>query len=78
MDYPKTVSREAKLKAEKERADKAERELQVAKNTLRDQFAMAAMTGFNREMVAYDWGDDVLKTAAIMAYRVADAMLEAR
>lgn len=46
--------------------------------TLRDQFAMSAMTGFNREMVAYDWGESVLQTAAIMAYRVADAMMEAR
>lgn len=46
--------------------------------TLRDYFAANAMNGFNREMVAYDWDEDVTNKAAKRAYEIADAMLEAR
>lgn len=43
--------------------------------TLRDQFAMAALTGFCAPHDE-DWED--YETMAIHAYRVADAMMEAR
>jgi hypothetical protein len=46
--------------------------------TLRDYFAAKAMDGFNRHMVAYEWGQDVMDVAARNAYALADAMLEAR
>lgn len=55
-------------------------ELAINENapTLRDQFAMAAMTGFNKGMVDYGWGKDVLSGHAKQAYAIADAMLQAR
>ena len=46
--------------------------------TLRDYFAAKAMDGFNRHMVAYEWGQDVMDVAARNAYALADAMLKAR
>jgi hypothetical protein len=46
--------------------------------TLRDYFAAKAMDGFNRHMVAYEWGQDVMDVAAQNAYALADAMLKAR
>jgi hypothetical protein len=46
--------------------------------TLRDYFAAKAMDGFNRHMVAYEWGQDVIDVAARNAYALADAMLKAR
>ena len=46
--------------------------------TLRDYFAAKAMEGFNRHMVAYEWGQDVMDMAARNAYALADAMLKAR
>ncbi len=45
---------------------------------LRDYFAAKAMDGFNRHMVAYEWGQDVMDVAARNAYALADAMLKAR
>lgn len=45
---------------------------------LRDQLAMAAITGFNKGMVDYGWGEDVLIGHAKQAYAIADAMLKAR
>lgn len=72
-------SREAKLKVEKERADKAEKELKAAKITLRDQFAMAALSG----LCGLNWRtketpNPTAKDHAEQAYRYADAMLEFR
>jgi hypothetical protein len=46
--------------------------------TLRDYFAAKAMDGFNRHMVAYEWGQDVMDVAARNAYALADAMIKAR
>lgn len=46
--------------------------------TLRDYFAGKAMDGFNKHIVDYGWGDDVLEAHARQAYRIADAMLKAR
>ena len=54
-------------------------EIQTAPGmTLRDYFAAKAMDGFNRHMVAYEWGQDVMDVAARNAYALADAMLKAR
>ena len=52
--------------------------LAVGGMTLRDYFAAKAMDGFNRHMVAYEWGQDVMDVAARNAYALADAMLKAR
>lgn len=56
------------------------REIDAAKAALRDQFAMAALTG-----IMSGYGTDAFraavateKEAADMAYQIADAMLEAR
>lgn len=46
--------------------------------TLRDYFAAKAIEGFNRNMVVYDWGEDVIEKSVTVAYRIADAMLKAR
>ena len=52
--------------------------------TLRDQFAMAAMTGdwaaqeLETHVFADECSDTLLSKAATMYYRMADAMLEAR
>ena len=46
--------------------------------TLRDFFAAQVIAGFNREMVAYGWGQSVAEDAARYAYAMADAMLKAR
>ena len=46
--------------------------------TLRDYFAAKAIEGFNRNMVVYDWGEDVIEKSVTVAYRIADAMMEAR
>jgi hypothetical protein len=55
-----------------------ERNLMRYGMTLRDYFAAKAMDGFNRHMVAYEWGQDVMDVAARNAYALADAMLKAR
>ena len=49
-----------------------------AANELRDYFAGQAMTGFNKGMVDYGWGQDTLDGHAMSAYAIADAMLKAR
>lgn len=46
--------------------------------TLRDYFAAQAMAGFNKGMVDYGWGDEVLIGHARQAYAIADALMEAR
>ena len=46
--------------------------------TLRDYFAGQAMTGFNKGMVDYGWGQDTLDGHAMSAYAIADAMIKAR
>ena len=46
--------------------------------TLRDYFAAKAMDGFNKHMVDYGWGPEILEAHAKQAYAVADAMMEAR
>jgi hypothetical protein len=77
-------SADAKLKAEKERADKAEKELKIAKMTLRDQFAMAAMQGLTSNSEYSISRADAEKhgsgeaVTAYYAYAQADAMMEAR
>jgi hypothetical protein len=67
-------SQEAKLTAEKERADKAEAELMKAKTTLRDQFAMAAMQG----MLANTSWQLNEQDLVLCAYSYADVMLKVR
>lgn len=85
-------SQETKLKAERERADKAEKELMTAKITLRDQFAMSASL---EELATPEKLEDAAKYIGVSVeeynstihwyqvvskarYEFADAMLEAR
>jgi hypothetical protein len=73
-------SQDAKLKVEKERADKAEKELQAAKVMLRDQFAMAALQGLIAHHGDSGNGDSIqsIEGAAQTVYEYADAMMDAR
>lgn len=75
-------SQEAKLNAEKERADRAEEALRLSKKTLRDQMAMScpitiaeycSLRGFELEQDAYTLGE-----YCKFRYRYASAMLRAR
>ncbi len=56
---------------------------QEPRKTLRDEFAMAALSGLNLQLLAeaafkLDKGPETFKIAAISAYQFADAMLAAR
>jgi hypothetical protein len=50
----------------------------MIRQSLRDEFAGRAMDGFNRHMVAYEWGEDVEAKASRRAYEIADSMLRER
>lgn len=56
-----------------------ENEVRQFKETLRDRFAMAALPALIQVSDSlYIDSDDAMKGMTIMAYQVADAMLEAR
>lgn len=55
-----------------------ERELAAARETLRDQFAMAALTGYLASFEPMDEPSEYASSIAIDCYRLADAMMEAR
>lgn len=69
---------EAKLMNLQAKNDALNDALIAAQMNIRDQFAMAAVSGFNKTIVAYGWEQDVLAGYAKKAYAIADAMLAAR
>lgn len=55
-----------------------EKELATARKTLRDQFAMAALTGYLASFEPMEEPTEYSSSIAMDAYRLADAMMEAR
>lgn len=55
-----------------------EKELAASRQTLRDQFAMAALTGHLASFGAMDDPSEYASSIAIDCYHLADAMMEAR
>lgn len=55
-----------------------EKELAAARQTLRDQFALAALTGCLASFGEMDDPSEYASSIAIDCYRLADAMMEAR
>jgi hypothetical protein len=55
-----------------------ERELAAARETLRDRFAMAALTGYLASWAPHEEPCEFSSSIAEDCYRLADAMMEAR
>lgn len=55
-----------------------DRELAASRETLRDRFAMAALTGYLASFEPMDEPSEYATSIAIDCYRLADACLEAR
>ena len=73
----------AAIEADRARIEQKEKQMAILcvdqlELRLRDYFAAKAMDGFNKYMVDYGWGQEILVGHAKQAYALADAMLEAR